>query len=149
MDDLTRLIAMEDIRQLKARYFRLMDTRDFGSMRQVFSTDAVFDFSEAGGVYVGEQVLSVRGRDEVVDWIQDRIGQNTTVHHGHCHEITVDSDTEAHGVIAFEDLIQAPDRRTRLKHGAGHYHERYRFEAGAWRIAETKITRLFLSAMNQ
>jgi hypothetical protein len=29
MDALARLVAIEEIRQLKARYFRLMDTRDF------------------------------------------------------------------------------------------------------------------------
>jgi hypothetical protein len=26
---------------------------------------------------------------------------------------------------------------------AGHYHERYRVEEGAWRIAETRLTRLY------
>ena len=42
-----------------------------------------------------------------------------------------------------EDHIFGPDRKTRLLNAAGHYHERYRFEDGAWRIAETRLTRLF------
>jgi hypothetical protein len=44
------------LRQLKARYFRFMDTRDFDSMARVFCTDAVFDCS--GGM----RVLPVIGR---------------------------------------------------------------------------------------
>ncbi|RYD95843.1 MAG: hypothetical protein EOP61_18995, partial [Sphingomonadales bacterium] len=34
------------IQQLKARYFRTMDTRDFAGMREVFCKDARFDCSE-------------------------------------------------------------------------------------------------------
>jgi len=38
----------EAIRQLKARYFRTMDTKDWAGMRQVFTDDVVIDTSEAG-----------------------------------------------------------------------------------------------------
>ena len=40
---------IEAIRQLKARYFRTMDTKDWGGMRAVFTDDVVIDTSEAGG----------------------------------------------------------------------------------------------------
>jgi hypothetical protein len=42
-----------------------------------------------------------------------------------------------------EDYIRGLDRVTPVLHAAGHYHERYRFEDGAWRIADTRLTRLF------
>jgi hypothetical protein len=66
------------------------------------------------------------------------------VHHGHCHEVTIDSETDAHGIVAVEDFARSLDGQTKLAHGAGHYHEKYRFEDGAWRISHVKLTRLFL-----
>lgn len=149
MDRIDELYAIEQIKQLKARYFRMMDTRDWDGMAQVFCNDAKFDCSQGfvcaplGGEPEGTVGPVTHGRDAIMAWIVDAFGNQTSVHHGHCHEITIDSDTEAHGVIAMADLIFAPDRKTRLLDAAGHYHERYRFEDGAWRIAETKLTRLF------
>jgi hypothetical protein len=149
MDSLAKLIAIEEIKQLKARYFRFMDTRDFDAMAQVFCRDALFDCTEGtrvlpvGGTWRGKPGPVTRGRDAIMTWIRDAFLNRTSVHHGHCHEVTIDSDTEAHGVIAMEDYIRGVDRETKLIHGTGHYHERYRFEDGAWRIAETKLTRLF------
>jgi hypothetical protein len=148
MDNLARLLAIEEIKQLKGRYFRLLDTRDFNGMAYVFCKDAVFDCSEGplihplGGPPDGEPGPVKRGREEIMAWIRDAFANRACVHHGHCHEITVDSETEAHGVIAMEDQIYGPDRATLLIHAAGHYHERYRIEDGCWRIAQTKLTRL-------
>ncbi len=149
MDALSKLVAIEEIKQLKARYFRLMDTRDFVGMAQVFCKDALFDCTEGGGVtplggsFVGYELPVTRGREAIMAWITESFKDRTSVHHGHCHEITIDSETEAHGVIAMEDYIRGPDRVTQYVHAAGHYHEKYRYEDGAWRIAATKLTRLF------
>ena len=41
MDDLERLVAIEEIKQLKARYFRCMDTKDWEGFAEVFAPDAV------------------------------------------------------------------------------------------------------------
>lgn len=150
MDRFERLMAIEEIKQLKARYFRLMDTRDFDQMALVFCREAVFDCSEgsrfmgAARDWKGPVGPITRGRDAIISWIRASFENRTSVHHGHCHEVTIDSDTEAHGVIAMEDVIHTLDREIELIRGAGHYHERYRLEDGAWRIATTKLTRLFL-----
>jgi hypothetical protein len=149
MDDLARLIAIEDIKQLKARYFRLMDTRDWEGLAAIFCRDAVFDCSEgASCTPVGETPRGLagpvtKGRDAIAAWIKGSFVDLTSVHHGHGHEIWIDSETEAHGIISMEDYIRGLDRRTRVLHAAGHYHERYRVEDGVWRIAHTKLTRLF------
>jgi hypothetical protein len=151
MDPVTKLLAIEEIKQLKARYFRLMDTRDWVGMASVFCRDARFDCSEGfltrslDGVTDGVAGPVTQGRDAIMAWISGAFAHTTSVHHGHCHEISIDSETEAHGVIAMEDVILDADRKIRTIHGAGHYHERYCFEDGAWRIAETKLTRLFLA----
>ena len=40
---------IEAIKQLKARYFRTMDTKDWAGMRQVFTDDVVMDTTDSGG----------------------------------------------------------------------------------------------------
>ena len=150
MDPLARLIAIEDIRQLKMRYFRHMDMRDWDAMAQVFCRDARFDCSEGfayttlDGVTHGEIGPITTGRGPIMAWISAAFAEQASCHHGHGHEVTIDSETEAHGICAMEDWIYGPDRRTRHVNAVGHYHERYRFEDGAWRIAEAKLTRLLV-----
>ena len=38
-----RLVAIEDIKQLKARYFRLMDQKNWDGFEKLFTPDVVFD----------------------------------------------------------------------------------------------------------
>ena len=153
MDRIERLMAIEDIKQLKARYFRLMDMRDFDAMALVFCRDAEFDCSEGGrvmhvsGDWTGPVGPITRGRSAIIEWIRKSFESTTSIHHGHGHEVTMDGSTEAHGIIAMEDIIRTLDRKTLLIHGAGHYHERYRVEDGEWRISSTKLTRLFLDRL--
>ena len=149
MTPIDRLIAIEDIRQLKARYFRTVDTRDYPAMAETFCKDALFDFSECmtvhplGGEPVGSPGPVIEGRDAIMAWIEASMRDFTSCHHGHCHEVTIDSETEAHGVIAINDEIRDASRTRRLLAASGHYWERYRFEDGAWRIAHIRLTRLF------
>jgi hypothetical protein len=83
------------------------------------------------------------GRDAIIAWLKDALHGKTTVHHGHCHEITIDDEANAHGIIAMTDYIRKADCKTPLLVASGHYHERYRVEDGAWRILRTQLTRLF------
>ncbi len=127
MDDL------EAIRQLKARYFRTMDTKDWAAMRRVFTDDVVIDTTASGGSVV-------TGGDAFLEFLAQALGDVVTVHHGHMPEIAVTSPTTATGVWAMEDLLWWPNG-THL-HGWGHYHETYRKVGGEWRIASSTLTRL-------
>ncbi|MFM2371660.1 MAG: hypothetical protein RIS85_1382, partial [Pseudomonadota bacterium] len=94
IDPIARLIATEEIKQLKARYFRLMDGKDFVALRSVFADDAVFDarasLSIDGQGESGRAAESndwvYSGGDVIIDFIRAAIGTQRTVHHGHCHE---------------------------------------------------------------
>ena len=132
MDDL------EAIRQLKARYFRTMDTKDWDGMRQVFTDDVVIDTTESGGDVVG-------GADAFIAFLQEAIGDAVTVHQGHMPEIELTSATTATGIWALHDIVIWPSG-IRLD-GYGHYHETYEKGAGdtsddGWRIRSSKLTRL-------
>jgi ketosteroid isomerase-like protein len=124
---------VEAITRLKARYFRLMDAKDWAAMRAVFTDDVVVDSRESGGELVA-------GGDAFMTFLQDAIGDVETVHHGHMPEITLTSPTEATGVWAMEDVLRWPNGMT--LHGWGHYHETYRKDGGDWRIASSTLTRL-------
>lgn len=124
---------IEAIKQLKARYFRYLDTKDWERYRQIFTADVVIDVSgSGGGVY--------RGIDTYMDYIQQYVVQLKTVHHGHMPEITFTSDTTATGVWSMEDRVAFPDGRE--MNGQGHYFEQYVKQAGEWRIQTMALTRL-------
>ena len=124
---------IEAIRQLKARYFRLMDTKDWVGMREVFADDVVIDTSEAGGDVVS-------GADQFMVFLHETLGDAVTVHHGHMPEIDLTSDTTATGIWALNDII-VWSSGMRLD-GYGHYHETYEKSDGQWRIKSSKLTRV-------
>jgi uncharacterized protein (TIGR02246 family) len=124
---------VEAIRQLKARYFRFMDTKDWEAMRHVFTDDVVMDTTASGG-----NVMT--GADQYMVFLREAIGDVITVHHGHTPEIELTSTTTATGVWAMEDVLRWPNGRE--LHGYGHYHETYEKVDGAWRIKTLMLSRL-------
>lgn len=124
---------IEAIKQLKARYFRTMDAKDWDAMRAVFSDDVVMDTTAAGGT-------EITGADEFMAFLQDAIGDVITVHHGHMPEIELTSPTTATGIWAMEDMLRWPDGTE--MHGYGHYHETYEKVNGEWHIATSSLHRL-------
>jgi len=124
---------LEAIKQLKARYFRTMDTKNWAGMRAVFADDVVIDTTESGGSVV-------TGAKDFMAFLSATLRDVVTVHHGHMPEIELTSATTAQGTWAMEDLLQWPDG-SQLR-GYGHYHETYELIDGAWRIKTSKLTRL-------
>jgi acetyl esterase/lipase len=129
--DAEALAAIEEIKRLKARYFRLMDTKQWSSLAAVFSKKARLRDEESKTGW--------SGREAIVAGLARVLARARTVHHGHMPEIELLSETEARGVWAMNDWVDTPDFTL---DGWGHYHERYLFEDGAWRIADERISRL-------
>jgi hypothetical protein len=127
---------IEAIKQLKARYFRLMDTKEWLPFSAVFTDDVVVDVSQDKHA-PGD---TIAGRANVVDFIRKAVGKATTVHHGHMPEIELLSPTEARGIWAMFDYVEF--KSSRGIRGYGHYHEEYRKEGGTWHISKLKLTRL-------
>jgi hypothetical protein len=124
---------LDAIQQLKARYFRLMDTKDWAAFRRVFTDDVVIDTSESdGGI--------VTGADGFVAFLEEVLGEAVTVHQGHMPEIELTSDTTATGIWALQDLITWPNGMQLV--GYGHYHDTYVKGPDGWRISSSKLTRL-------
>lgn len=140
MTEVERLLAIEEIRQLKAKYFIGIDTHDWELWRrEVWAPDARLIVPELGS--------EVEGRDALIAWVARQSANQISVHHGHMPIIEITSQTTATGLWAMEDRIWRPRDHPAYEDGAfilgfGHYHEDYvRLEVG-WRIRSTLLTRL-------
>jgi hypothetical protein len=148
------LKIIDDVRQLKARYFRFLDTKDWEGFGTIFCRDATFDLraaatldpNDGSAAAAASAQLMLKGRDAIVSVIRDSVGDSTTVHHGHCHEVWVDSADAARGIIAMVDIIRNPHTGALILEGYGHYHETYRREDGAWRISASRLSRLLVTS---
>jgi hypothetical protein len=127
---------IEDIKQLKARYFRMMDTKDWDGLAQVFTEDVEIDVTGEGGGVTNSVA-------DYIPFLRASIEDVITVHHGHMPEIQLTSPTTAVGIWALEDQLWWPDGASfKHMHGFGHYHETYEKQGAEWRIKTMTITRL-------
>ncbi len=129
------MAAIEAIKQLKARYCRFLDTKDWAAWRSIFTDDFLSDTSEAGGKVIA-------GADDFVAFTRKAIGRpaQATAHQVHAPEIELTSATTARGVWALQDVVRFGPGLTLV--GYGHYHETYQNIAGQWLIKSSKLTRL-------
>ncbi|MEJ5976317.1 nuclear transport factor 2 family protein [Novosphingobium sp. PS1R-30] len=122
------------ITELKARYCRLLDTKDWEGWGQLFTEDFHQDVTGSGGGVFD-------GRDAAVAATRASIGTAKTAHQVHSPEISIDGDA-ATAIWALQDRVIWDGDRALT--GYGHYHERYVRTADGWRIAEQRLTRLHM-----
>jgi hypothetical protein len=133
MNDAAALLEIEAIKQLKARYCRYLDTKDWQAWRGIFADELLSDTSQAGGNVI-------HGADDFVAFTRKGLGNRATAHQVHAPEIELTSATTARGIWALEDVVRlAPGLNLR---GYGHYHETYEKTDGQWRITSSTLTRL-------
>ena len=140
MDALERLQAIEDIRNLKARYFRLMDTKQWDALAQLF-TPGLRVLSPNGELWMS-------GGPAFGASLRTSLEHSVSVHQGFMGEVEIIDAVRARGVWAMQDVIEWEDRHPREGWksivGRGHYHETYRRLEGQWRIDTLMLTRLRL-----
>jgi SnoaL-like domain len=140
MTESEQMLAVEEIKQAKARYFRCMDTKDWAGFEAVFAPDATVDYTPPGGKPAD---WSFAGRANIMGFVRKTVELALTVHHGHMPEVEMTSPTTARATFAMEDLIWWPEgSRRRTLHGWGHYHETYEKIDGKWLIKTLRLTRL-------
>lgn len=135
MDDAAVLREIEAIKQLKAKYCRYLDNKDWAAWRGLFDDDFASEIAGIGG-------RQTTGADAFVAYTRKSIGRPSqrTVHQVHAPEIMLTSDTTARGVWALNDVVRLAPAVT--LHGYGHYHETYQKRDGHWRITTSRLTRL-------
>ena len=131
------LIDIEHIRQLKARYFRTMDQKDWDAWEDVFCDDVVIDTTQEGSPII-------HGRQAFRDFLPPILQNVKTVHHGHTSEIEITGPDSASGQWAMEDMLWWPESEGgQHLWGMGWYFEEYRrCDDGQWRIASLTLRRI-------
>ena len=132
-----RLVAIEDIKNVKARYFRCVDFHHWDEFAELFTDDFEIDFAES--------TSNPTSREEFVASVKRHFERSTlSVHHGHLPEINVHDDSHATAIWPMFDLVEMPPGSGYESHtGYGNYTEEYRrCEDGRWRIAKSQLSRI-------
>jgi hypothetical protein len=146
LEPLAKLLAIEEIRRLKAQYWRFVDTKQWLAFGRLFAPHAHF-LDHATG-------FECDGAEEIQAKISAVLQEAMTVHHGHHSEIDIDDETHARGIWAMHDYLVFPagvPSATNPYAGAtvrgyGHYVEEYvKLEQG-WRFQRVDLYRLRLEA---
>jgi hypothetical protein len=144
-----RLIAIEEIKLLKARYFRFVDSHDWAGLRTVFADDAVFGPerpAEPGSPRAPTspiakqfwETVRTEGGDAILHWISTSLADAASMHSGSMPEIEILTEDTARGLWAMEDIVRWPSLTI---HGHGYYRETYVRRGGVWQIKSTELVR--------
>jgi len=130
------LLDIEAIKRLKAKYFRVLDTKDWNGMRECLHKDCVARYD--GGKY------SFDGSDRIIAFFSQYLDAPTkiTLHQAHHPEIDLVNALRATGIWYLQDMVVDLDNDTTLR-GAGFYHDEYVKENGKWLIKMTGYERTF------
>lgn len=141
MTEIERLLAIEAIKQVKAKYFYGFDHKDWDLWRnEVWAPEGRLEVPE----FRSEPFAPF---EEVLRYASEAAADQVSVHHGHTPIIDFVSDDEAKVIWAMEDRLfrskEHPlyDGSTWL-HGWGHYHETYVRLPQGWRLLASRLTRL-------
>jgi hypothetical protein len=147
------LLTLREIEQLKYRYLRTLDLKDWDGFAEVFEPDAVGSYG--AGLEFGSAA-------EIVSFMKESLGPDIiTVHQVHHPEIVLsapgDSGSEAGPVDAgrtARGTWMLMDRVIAVSHGvlidgASVYRDEYRCGSdGRWRFTRTGYERIYESTMS-
>lgn len=147
MDTIDKLLAIEEIKQCKARYWRAVDTKDFELLRTALAEDIVFDLSESTwDPHKGQHPIIPRKQEpsrsceEIINNCRKVMGDNVqSAHMGHIPEITLTSETTAEAIFPFEDRVLTHDYAS--FNGYGYYTDTFEKIEGEWKVKTSKIHR--------
>ena len=142
--DLAALVREErdirEISQLKYRYLRTLDTKDWDSFEECFVPEATGDYNG----------LVFEDRAALVAYMRENLSAGlVTLHQAHHPEIEVDGDTgnTATGRWYLYDRVIVESFAFMLE-GAALYSDRYVRTPDGWRVAHTGYRRTFEASYN-
>lgn len=133
---LQQLSDFEDIRTLKHRYFRAIDTANIALLSTMFTDDIAVEYR--GGGYK----VKLSGRENMLEFLANSFNSDcVAMHQGHQPEITLTGDDTAEGVWYLEDIFVDLRDRTRTE-GSAIYRDEYRRVDGQWKLSRTEYDRV-------
>jgi len=145
MDDLERLLAIEEIKQLRHRWCRYVDEGWWSEIASLLAPDAALDLTGASrGARAADvpEIPPIRGRDAVCQWLEENIGPIPgQLHIMTMPEITFLSDSEAQGIWRQEShIVGAAGRDGKAGVGYGFIHDTYCRIDGRWLMRSLGVT---------
>lgn len=133
---LQQLSDLEDIRMLKHRYFRAIDTANADLLADLFTDDIAVDYR--GGYYR----ITLEGKAAMLEFLANSFHSGAAaMHHGHMPEITITGENSAEGVWYLEDIFINLEKKTHII-GSAIYKDLYRRVDGKWKIEHTEYDRV-------
>jgi len=135
-----RVAALEDIeaiKQLKYRYWRFLDCKEWEPLAALFTADATVCYSS--GTY------EFCGRDAIMGFLREALGRergSVSIHHGHHPEIALTGPDSATGSWALYNYMFNARENRAIRIGA-YYDDRYVRCDGAWRFQHIGYRTLF------
>ncbi len=146
MDAIERLTAIDEIKQLKARYWRACDTKDFELLETIFAPNASFDMNEAAFDPVKGHMpgtagnFILEGRDMILALLPMTLSPTMqSVHVGYLPEVEITSDHTATAIFPFNDKILNPGIME--YDGFGYYYDTFVKIDRQWRVETSRIKR--------
>lgn len=145
MNAIERLLAIEELEQLKAKYWYALDLHKWDMWRdEVWAPDAELHVD-------AEREFRVSPREAMIELVKTQFHDQVSVHQGHTPIIEITSDTTATGIWVMEDRLYRGKNNPNgpgFVLGFGHYHETYvKLDVG-WRIRTSRLTRLRASTQS-
>ena len=150
----SQLLAIESVRALKARYFRLMDMKLWDQWQALFAADAVMDVRGEGSALAAlgfpepdPSSLLWTGAGRIREAVSTALEGVATVHHGQMGEFTFRGKGCIEAIWAMEDRIRYPAGASAPIagfNGYGHYHDTYVRAGDEWGIARVELRRLMV-----
>lgn len=133
---LQQLSDMEDIRVLKHRYFRGIDTADMAVLETLFTDDVEARY------YGGGYRVEVDGKADFLTFLANSFNSDSVaMHFGLMPEVRMTGEDSAEGVWTLYDVFISLERQDHT-YGSAVYKDVYRREGGVWKIARTHYDRV-------
>ncbi len=136
-DPVQMLLEKDAIKELKASYFRMLDSKQFSDLVLLFSEDCTTAYDNGRH--------SFNGRKALFDFLQEGMGSPEcyTQHQAHHPEIKFIDDTHATGVWHLEDTVLRLDHGIKIT-GVGIYWDEYLKADAGWLFTHTGYERLWV-----
>lgn len=126
-----------ELQDLVYRYAQLIDSKDFGELRDIFTADAHIDYSAFGG--------SVGNLEETIAFLQAAVTAELfpdTQHLNANVQLLLDGDTASGRVMCFNPMVMTmPDGGEQTYFLGLWYLDQYRRTGQGWRICQRKEQR--------
>lgn len=133
---LQHLSDIEEIKVLKHRYFRGIDTADAALLAGLFTDDVEVTYN--GGTYR----VSLSGREAMLEFLANSFHSGAAAMHiGLMPEIAITGDNSATGIWYLQDVFIDLEKDDHT-FGTAIYTDTYRREGGVWKIASTFYDRV-------